>query len=146
MSIVSAIITEYLLNGTKDINPRHFNRAKCASNKALLTVEHRYCIIIAQTYYIKFDSHYDHIHTYIIGHYNRSVRITAQLLPPLMLCALILYISSGSYSLTLTLNNRFLGNFFMAVLFTLSVFARYLLRGNRRRNTGGQAKIGTDYH
>ena len=50
-----------------------------------------------------------------------------------MLCALILYISGGTYSLKSTPNDRF-EKFFMAILFTLRVFARNLLRGNRRRN------------
>ena len=51
-----------------------------------------------------------------------------------MLCALILYVRGGTYSLTSTPNDRFLRNFFMAGLFTLRVFARNLLRGSRRRN------------
>ena len=33
-------------------------------------------------------------------HYNPSVRITAQLLTPLMLCGLILYVSDWAYNLT----------------------------------------------
>ena len=37
-------------------------------------------------------------------------------------------------SLTLAPNDRFLRNFFMTGLFTLRVFARNLLSGNRRRN------------
>ena len=44
---------------------------------------------------------------YIIGHYNLSVRITAQLLTQLMLCALILYVSGGTFNLTSTPNNKF---------------------------------------
>ena len=40
-----------------------------------------------------------YIATYIIGHYNPSVRITTWLLTPLMLCVLILYITGGTYSL-----------------------------------------------
>ena len=52
-----------------------------------------------------------------------------------MLCVLILYISGGTYSLKSTPNDRFLRNFFMAGWFTLRVFARNLLRENRRRNT-----------
>ena len=52
-----------------------------------------------------------------------------------MLCVLILYISSGTYSIKSTPNDRFLRNYFMAGLFTLIVFARNLLRGNRRKNT-----------
>ena len=47
-----------------------------------------------------------------------------------MLCALILYVSGGTYSLTSTPNDRF----FMAVLYTLRIFARNLLRESRRRN------------
>ena len=48
--------------------------------------------------------------------------------------ALMLYVSGGTYNLTSTSNDKFLGNFFMAGLFTLRVLARNLLRGNRRRN------------
>ena len=40
--------------------------------------------------------------TYIIGHYNPSVRITAQLLTPLTLCALILCVSGGTCRLRTT--------------------------------------------
>ena len=73
-------------------------------------------------------------HTHIIGNYNPSVRITAQLPISLMLCALILYVGGGTYSLTLTPNDRFLRNFCMAGLFALRVFGRNLLGGSRRRN------------
>ena len=34
-----------------------------------------------------------------------------------------------------TTNDRFFENFFMAILFTLRVFARNLLEGNSRKNT-----------
>ena len=47
-----------------------------------------------------------------------------------MLCVLILYISGGTYCLKSTQNDRFSEKLFMAILFTLRVFAR-----NRRRNT-----------
>ena len=68
---------------------------------------------------------------YIIGPYNPSVRIMAYLLTPLMLGALILYVSGETYSLMSIPNDRFiLRNFFMAGLFTLRVFARILLRGS----------------
>ena len=50
----------------------------------------------------------------IIGHYNPSVRTTAQLLTPLMLCASILCVSGGTYSLMSTSNDRYLRNLFMA--------------------------------
>ena len=49
--------------------------------------------------------------TYIIGHYNPSVRITSWLLTSPMLRALILYISSGTYSWKSTKNDRFLRSF-----------------------------------
>ena len=52
-----------------------------------------------------------------------------------MLCVLILYISGGTYSLKSTPNDRFFEKLFMTILFTLRVFARNLLRGNRWRNT-----------
>ena len=65
------------------------------------------------------------IHTYIIGHYNPLVRIIDLVSYPLRLGVLILYISLKS-----TPNNRFFEKLFMAVLFTLRVFARNLLRGN----------------
>ena len=48
-----------------------------------------------------------------------------------MLCVLILYKSGGTYSLKSTPNNRFFVKHFMVIL----VFARHLLRENRRRNT-----------
>ena len=44
-----------------------------------------------------------------------------------MLCVLILYISGGTYSLKSTPNDRFFEKLFMAILFTLRVFARNLL-------------------
>ena len=45
-----------------------------------------------------------------------------------MFCALILYVSGETYSLTSTPNDRFLRNFVMAGLVTLRVFARNLQR------------------
>ena len=72
--------------------------------------------------------------TYIIGYYNTSVKITAQLLTPLMLSVLILYMRGWTFSLTPTLNDRFLREFFMADLFTFRAFARKLLRVCRQRN------------
>ena len=51
-----------------------------------------------------------------------------------MLCVLILYISGGTYSLQSAPNDRFFEKLFMEICFTLRVFARNLLRGNRRRN------------
>ena len=61
-----------------------------------------------------------YIHTYITDNYNFSVRITAQLLTPLILCELILYVSGGTYSLRTNFHRNF--------IFTLRVLARNLLR------------------
>ena len=74
--------------------------------------------------------------TYIIGHYNTSVRITTQHLTPFMLCALILYMSVGDLQHRDDSEQQFfsLRNFFMAILFTPSVFARNLLRGSHWKN------------
>ena len=52
-----------------------------------------------------------------------------------MLCLLILYISGGTYSLKSNPNDRFLEKLCKAILFTLRVFARNLLRRNRRWNS-----------
>ena len=64
-----------------------------------------------------------------------SGHIIHVVLAPLKTCALILYVSGGTYSLKSTSNYRFLRNFFMAALFTFRVFARNLLIGNCRRNS-----------
>ena len=55
---------------------------------------------------------YTYIHTYIISRYDSSVKMTAYLLTPLTLCALILYVSGGTYSLTSTPNDRILRKIF----------------------------------
>ena len=70
-----------------------------------------------------------HIHTYIICHYNTSVRIID------LFSHIILYISVEIYNLKSTPYDRFSEKLFMAILFTLRVFARNLLRVNCRRNT-----------
>ena len=44
-----------------------------------------------------------------------------------MLCVLILYVSSGTYSLKSTLNDRFCEKLFMAILFTKYMSAVNLL-------------------
>ena len=49
------------------------------------------------------------IHMYIIGHYNPSNRITAKLITPLLLCALIFYMSGGTYNLTSSTNRQIFG-------------------------------------
>ena len=46
------------------------------------------------------------IHTYIIGHYNPLVRITAYLVRPLMLRTLILYMSGATYMFILSVSNN----------------------------------------
>ena len=47
-----------------------------------------------------------------------------------MLCVLILYINGGTYSLKSIPNDRFFGKLSIAILFTLRVLAKNLLRGN----------------
>ena len=74
------------------------------------------------------------MHTYMISYYNPSVRIIHIFFSPLMLCVFILNISGRTYILKSTPNDRFYKKFFMAILFTIRVFARNLLRGNCRRN------------
>ena len=75
------------------------------------------------------------LHTYMIGRYNPSVRIIDLVSHTTsVVCVNFLYISGGTYSLKSIPNDRF-EKLFMAILFTLRVFARNLLRGNRRRNT-----------
>ena len=76
----------------------------------------------------------DHFLTYI---HNRPLQPFSQdygLASHTILCALILYVNGGTYSLTSTPNYRFLRNLFMASFFTHRVFARNLLRGKCRRN------------
>ena len=62
----------------------------------------------------------EYIH--IIGHYNPSVRI-------------IDLVSHTTYVVAVNFIHKWRDQLFMAILFTLRVFARNLLRGNRRRNT-----------
>ena len=56
--------------------------------------------------------------------------LLTQFLTPLMLFVLILYIRGRTYSLKSTPNDSFVEKLSMAILFTLWVFARYLLRIN----------------
>ena len=48
-----------------------------------------------------------YIHMHIVGHFNTSMRITAQLLTSFMFCVLILHLSGGTYGLMSMPNNRF---------------------------------------
>ena len=52
-----------------------------------------------------------------------------------MSCVLIIYVSGDTYVLKSHLNNRFFEKLSMAILFTLRIFNRNLLRKNHRRNT-----------
>ena len=58
----------------------------------------------------------------IIGHYNPPVRITIYHLTPFILCVIILGMSARNYSLKLIPNDRFLRNFFLAILFYIQNF------------------------
>ena len=77
------------------------------------------------------------IHTYIIGHYNPSVRII-DLVSHTTYFVCVNFIDKWR-DLQFTVDTErqiyFLRNFSWQFLFTLRVFARNLLRGNRRRNT-----------
>ena len=55
------------------------------------------------------------IFTYWIGHYNTLVRIGIQLFIPLMLCVLFLSMSSATYRIKATPNDRFFERLFMAI-------------------------------
>ena len=75
------------------------------------------------------------LHTYIIGPYNPSVRIIDLVShTTYVVCVNFLYISGGTYSLKSSPNGRFFEKLFIVILFTLRVYARNLLRGNRRRD------------
>ena len=63
--------------------------------------------------------------TCIIGHYNPSVR--SGLLTPLMLCALILYVSDGTYCLKTSTSNDSFEKFFMAGLLISKFFLEICL-------------------
>ena len=84
-----------------------------------------------------------YMHTY--NHYNSSDRIVAYLLTSLMLRALILYINGGIYSLTSTPNDRFLRNFFMAILFTCQSFHISFLCLTWNTNPGFMSNKSTGY-
>ena len=76
---------------------------------------------------------FTYIHTYIIGHYNFSIKIIG-------LVSHTTYVLCFSFihkwrHLNSTLNDRFFVKLFMLILFTLTVFARNLLKWNRQRNT-----------
>ena len=76
------------------------------------------------------------IHTYIFVITTLQSGLLSQFLTKLMLCVSILYIIGETYCLKTTPNDRFFFfKFSWQFLFTLGVFARNLLRGNRRRNT-----------
>ena len=77
---------------------------------------------------------YTYIYTYTIGHYNPSFRITILLLPPLMFCVLISYISGGANTYKSTQNYRLFKKLYLEIYCALRVFARNLLGRSHRRN------------
>ena len=74
------------------------------------------------------NSHWTEDLTYIIDHYNPSVRITVKLLTPLMLNALILYINGGTYSFKVDSERHIFEKLFIAILFTFTVFLPEICR------------------
>ena len=79
-----------------------FDRRRTFSKKTS-----RIYLIVLKGYSVKLIRNVELMHTYIIGYYNPLVRITIYLRTSLMLRALILYMSGGSYSSTPTLSNGF---------------------------------------
>ena len=61
-----------------------------------------------------------------IHNYSSSVRISTQLFTPTLVCVLILYMSSGTYSFKSNPNNTFFEKFYL--------FTEFLLRWSHRRN------------
>ena len=84
---------------------------------------------------ITFSKNFTSIHTYIIGHYNPSVRIIDLVSHTTYVVSVNFIHSGGIYSLKSTPNDKFVEKLLMAIIFTLGVFATNLLRGNRRGNT-----------
>ena len=79
--------------------------------------------------------YYSFIHTYI---HNWSLQLFSQdyvqLLTPLMLCAIILYVSGRTYNLTSTQSRRFFEKLFYGRFIYSQSLATKLLRGIRRRS------------
>ena len=72
-----------------------------------------------------------YLHTYIIGHYNPSVRII-DLVSHTSYVGCVNFIQKWRQ---VDSERQIFEKLFMAIWFTLGVFARNLLRGYRRRNT-----------
>ena len=72
--------------------------------------------------------------TYIIAHYSPSVRII-NLFSHITYVVCVGYVSERTYSLKATPNDRFFDKLFLAIIFTLRIFGRNLLKGSCRRNT-----------
>ena len=76
-----------------------------------------------------------YIHTYIIGHYNPSAGIIDLVLYTTYVVCVNFIHKWRDLRLRSTPNNRFFEKLFMAILLTLRVFFKNLLKGNYRRNT-----------
>ena len=78
----------------------------------------------------------EYIYTYIIGHYNPSDRIIDLVSHTTYVVCVILYISGENYSFKVDSEQQiYWETFSWPGDFTFRVFARNLLRGNRRRYT-----------
>ena len=79
---------------------------------------------------------FTYIHTYIIGHYNPSVRIIDLVShTTYVVCVNFIHKWRDLQFKVDSERQRFFEKLFMAILFTLRVFARNLLRENHLRNT-----------
>ena len=73
--------------------------------------------------------------TYIIGHYNPSVKIIDLVSHTTrVVCVNFIHKWRGTYSLLLTPATDSFEKLFLVILFTLRDFSRSRLRGNRQRN------------
>ena len=73
--------------------------------------------------------------TYIIGHYNPSVKIIDLVSHTTYVVCVNFIHKWRDLQFKVDSERQIYWELFMAILFTLRVFARNLLRGNRRRNT-----------
>ena len=73
--------------------------------------------------------------TYIIGRYNPSARIIDRVSHNIYIVCVNLIHKWRDLQFKVNSERQIFEKLFMAILFTLRVFARNLLKGNRRRNT-----------
>ena len=83
--------------------------------------------------FLKFMTSID-LHRYIIGHYNHSARIIDLVSHTTYVVYVNFIYKWRDLQFKVESERQIFEKVFMAILFTLRVFARNLLKGNRRRN------------